>query len=78
MSVGSMVDQSLIIMVVGLTIVFLFLMILIFFVNFNQKIVAKFGWDKEPEPEKKKAPSGDNKAVVAAIGAAVSKYKESK
>jgi len=76
--VNELIRQSLIIMVVGLSIVFLFLIILILSVNLSHAIIHKFGWDIENKTGEKGSSSGGDPNIPAVIGAAVSRFRSEK
>ena len=78
MPISELIRQSLIIMVVGLSIVFLFLIILIISVNLSHAIIHKFGLDIEDKPENKGSSSGDDQNIPVVIGAAVSRFRAEK
>ena len=78
MTIAEMFDQSLILTLLGMGVVFSFLVILICFMNLLRVVVHAFGWDKE-EPKAEAtvsaAPAVDQKAVVAAIATALHEKK---
>lgn len=77
MPVSELIRQSLVIMVVGLSIVFLFLIILILSVDLSHTIIHKFGLDKEEKPTNDSSSRGDPNIPVV-IGAAVSRFRSKK
>jgi len=76
----NLVIESLKFMVLGMGIVYLLLALIVFLTTLQAKIVAKYFPDKPTTPAGVKsntpASSGDDGAVVAAIVAAVTKYKK--
>ena len=76
----NLVIESLKFMVLGMGIVYILLALIVFLTNLQAKIVAKYFPDK---PQKSvgiksniSSPSTDDGAIVAAIVAAVTKYKK--
>ncbi len=80
MTIMEMLGQSGILTVLGMGIVFSFLVILIICVTLLGKLVHALKWDKdvtEPKPAVKAAGgSTNNAAVTAAISAAVNEYRK--
>ncbi|MCI7397170.1 OadG family protein [Treponema sp.] len=75
MTISEMLSQSGILTLLGMGVVFSFLIIMIFAMTGLHAVIHALGWDKE---EKKDAPSApaaapaaDNGAIIAAIAAAV-------
>mgnify|MGYP003480611595 FL=1 len=75
MTISEMLSQSGILTLLGMGVVFSFLIIMIFVMTGLHAVIHALGWDKE---EKKDAPSApaaapaaDNGAIIAAIAAAV-------
>ena len=75
MTISEMLSQSGILTLLGMGVVFSFLIIMIFAMTALHAVIHALGWDKE---EKKDAPSApaaapaaDNGAIIAAIAAAV-------
>lgn len=75
MTISEMLSQSGILTLLGMGVVFSFLIIMIFAMAGLHAVIHALGWDKE---EKKDAPSApaaapaaDNGAIIAAIAAAV-------
>ena len=76
MTIPEMLGQSATLTLLGLCVVFAFLIVLILFMKLTHFIVRTFGWDKEKKedtPVAAAAPAGggQDQAVVAAIAAAV-------
>lgn len=74
MTIAEMLNQSIILTLLGMGVVFSFLIILIVFMNLLRLCVHAAGWDKE-EPKAdatvSAAPAVDQKAIVAAIATAL-------
>jgi len=84
MTITEMFGQSVYMTVLGMGIVFSFLIILIVFMNLVARLVKAMGWDADVQaPIAGGASSASlsgaagNAAVVAAIGAAVNEYRKS-
>jgi oxaloacetate decarboxylase gamma subunit len=87
MTTAEMFGQSAVLTLLGMGVVFSFLIILIIAITCMGKIVHSLGLDKEPEPPKKAlapvavaAPVGGANptiAITAAISAAVTEYRKS-
>ena len=78
MSIGEMLGQSAVLTLLGMCVVFSFLIILIGCMNLLRAFVKAKGWDKEEKAEVSSAPvaaasapSVDTNAIVAAIATAV-------
>jgi oxaloacetate decarboxylase gamma subunit len=75
-----MLEQSALLAVFGMAIVFLFLWIMIICVDLTGKLIRKTGWDKDIaalETAPSKHPGGtENANIVAAITAAVHEYRK--
>lgn len=74
MTIGDMLGQSAILTVLGMCVVFAFLIIMIGFMHLLRIVVHALKLDKEaPKPENvaPAAPAVDQKAVVAAIATAI-------
>jgi oxaloacetate decarboxylase gamma subunit len=80
MTIGEMFGQSTILTVLGMTVVFVFLWLMIICMNGLAQLVHKMGWDKDIQPSKKDTPKTTSGAaspeVTAAISAAVTEYRE--
>ena len=75
MTIPVMLGQSGILTLLGMCVVFSFLIVLILFMKLTNLIVRSFGWDKQkkedvPAPAATPA-GGQDQAVVAAIAAAI-------
>ena len=80
MTITEMLQQSGILTVLGMAVVFSFLCVLVFSVNLMSKIIRKFGWDNDIEAQKNE-PSGKKdktvpREVVAAVTAAIAEYRK--
>jgi oxaloacetate decarboxylase gamma subunit len=75
-----MLEQSAILTVLGMAVVFIFLWIMIICMNLSGKAIHKFGLDKDVQPPASSpaAPAGTPPQVTAAISAAVNEYQNSK
>jgi oxaloacetate decarboxylase gamma subunit len=84
MTIVDMLEQSGVLTLLGMGIVFLFLVILIISVTLAGKVIHGIGWDKDVlEPAKAPAAAavpasggGNQAAVTAAISAAVTEYRK--
>ena len=74
MTIAEMLNQSIVLTLLGMGVVFSFLIILIGFMNILRLVVHAAGWDKQ-EPKavatSSAAPAVDQKAIVAAIATAL-------
>lgn len=74
MTINDMLGQSALLTLLGMSVVFGFLIIMIIFMTITAKIIKKLGLDKDAAPAKgsgaKKAPAQNTAAVVAAIATA--------
>jgi oxaloacetate decarboxylase gamma subunit len=81
MSILEMFEQSAILTVLGMTVVFAFLWIMIICVNMVGKAIHKMGLDKDagqPPAYTPAARTGTSPQITAAITAAVKEYRENK
>jgi oxaloacetate decarboxylase gamma subunit len=79
MTILEMLEQSSILTVLGMTVVFAFLWIMIVCVNLMGKAIHKMGLDKDveqPPAYSTAAGTGTPPQVTAAISAAVKEYRE--
>lgn len=80
MTIAEMFGQSGVLTLLGMAVVFAFLIVLIICVTLVGKLVAAMGWDsdvKSPKPAYVPgARASDDAAVVAAIGAAVNEHRK--
>lgn len=75
MTINDMLGQSALLTLLGMSVVFGFLIIMIIFMTITAKIIKKLGLDKDAAPAKgsgakKAAPAQNTAAVVAAIATA--------
>ena len=74
MTIAEMLNQSIVLTLLGMGVVFSFLIIMIGFMNILRLLVHAAGWDKEEpkaEATSSAAPAVDQKAIVAAIATAL-------
>ena len=80
MTIMVMLQQSGILTVLGMAVVFVFLWIMIVCVNLTAKLIHKLGWDKDIEQSKHHPPQKSGGTVspeiTAAISAAVMEYQK--
>ena len=80
MTIIEMLKQSGILTVLGMTVVFVFLWIMVICINITGKLIHKMGMDKDLEQSKNAIykPQGDNKKseVTAAITAAITEFRK--
>jgi sodium pump decarboxylase gamma subunit len=80
MTVIEMLEQSALLVVLGMAIVFVFLWFMILCVNVTAKLVHKMGWDKDvrqsPNAPSKNTSGAAKTEVIAAIAAAVMEYQK--
>jgi oxaloacetate decarboxylase gamma subunit len=80
MTILEMLEQSTILTVLGMAVVFLFLWLMIICINLTGKLIHKMNWDKDVSPSETtppKHPEGTaNSNVIAAISAAVQEYRK--
>ncbi|GHV96589.1 hypothetical protein AGMMS50293_29090 [Spirochaetia bacterium] len=78
MTIVEMLEQSGILTLLGMGIVFSFLIILIISITLVGKLIHALGVDKDVSAPTKSAPAsgGNNAAVTAAITAAVNEYQK--
>jgi oxaloacetate decarboxylase gamma subunit len=80
MTILEMLEQSAVLTVLGMAVVFLFLWVMIICISLTGKLVHKAGWDKDIPPSgtmPSKHPDGTAKSnVIAAISAAVREYRK--
>ena len=79
MTIIEMLKQSGILTVLGMTVVFAFLWIMVICINITGKLVHKLGWDKDLE-QSAAAPSnvktGQKQEITAAITSAITEYRK--
>ena len=73
MTITTMLQQSLLLTLLGMGVVFTFLIIMICFMTLSSKVIKALKLDKEDAPKGASAPAANaqDNAVVAAIAAAV-------
>ena len=80
MTILEMLEQSAVLTVLGMAVVFAFLWIMIICINLTGKLVHKMGWDKDieqPKYEPPKSSSGTVKPeIITAISAAVTEFRK--
>jgi oxaloacetate decarboxylase gamma subunit len=80
MTIAEMMGQSVILTILGMTVVFVFLWIMIICINGVGKLVHLLGWDKDVQPPKneaqKNAAGTVKPEITAAITGAVTEYRK--
>ena len=83
MTIIEMFGQSGVLTLLGMAVVFAFLIILVLFMNLVAKIIHALGWDVEKNasngtsaPSAANASGGNNAATVASVTAAVNEYRK--
>jgi oxaloacetate decarboxylase gamma subunit len=80
MTIIEMLEQSAILTVLGMGVVFFFLWVMIICISLTGKLVHKIGWDKDVQPAgiapSKQPDKTANSNVVAAISAAVQEHQK--
>ena len=80
MTILEMLQQSTILTVLGMAVVFMFLWLMIISVSFMAKLIHKMGWDKDIEQPVYQPPQKSNEtmspAITAAITAAITEYQK--
>jgi oxaloacetate decarboxylase gamma subunit len=78
MTIFEMLEQSTLLTVIGMAVVFAFLWIMIICINATAKLVHKMGWDKDAPPETQAPKSTGKKTaeITAAISAAVTEHRK--
>jgi len=77
MNIGEMFGQSAELTMLGMGVVFGFLIVLVICITIAGRVIHALGRDREAVPAAlpaRAAPAGNDKAVIAAIGAAVTQY----
>jgi oxaloacetate decarboxylase gamma subunit len=72
----NLVIEGLKFMGLGMGTVFLFLIIMIFFMNIMSTVIHKFFPEPHQSPDAQAAPKKDNKNVIAAITAAIAHHRQ--
>jgi oxaloacetate decarboxylase gamma subunit len=77
MTIVEMLEQSAILTILGMTVVFAFLWIMIICINCVGKVIHKLGLDKDvQQAHSPPAKAGTHPQVAAAITAAVNEYRK--
>jgi oxaloacetate decarboxylase gamma subunit len=80
MTIFEMLEQSAVLTVLGMAIVFLFLWIMIICISLTGNLVHKIGWDKDVQPSEvapSKPPDRTAKSnIIAAMSAAVREHRK--
>jgi oxaloacetate decarboxylase gamma subunit len=80
MTIGEMLEQSAILTILGMAVVFVFLWIMIICMNGLGRMVHKMGWDKDIQLPEKSVPKNTggtgSPELTAAISAAVTEYRK--
>jgi len=80
MTIMVMLQQSAVLTVLGMAVVFAFLWLMIICMNFTAKLIHKLGWDKDIEQQKYQMPQEQSVTVppeiTAAISAAIMEYQK--
>lgn len=78
MTIMEMLGQSGILTLLGMAVVFVFLWIMIIFVNLTGKVIHRMGLDKDVDDKAPVSPAaGVSPGIIAAITAAVNEYRKS-
>ncbi len=72
----NLIGESIKFMVLGMGVVFLFLLVLIQVVKLQAKIIGKYFPDEEPQTEPKASSNSDESQRIAAIIAAVTEFRK--
>ena len=80
MTITEMLQQSMILTVLGMAVVFVFLWLMVFCVNITAKVIHKLGLDKDIEqpvyqPPRKTGGTASPE-IIAAITAAITEYQK--
>jgi oxaloacetate decarboxylase gamma subunit len=79
-TIGEMFGQSAILTVLGMTVVFAFIWLMVLCMGVFARLINRFGWDKDIKTTKKGIPANTGNAiepeVVAAISVAVTEYRK--
>ncbi|MDR0628464.1 MAG: OadG family protein [Treponema sp.] len=82
MTIGEMLEQSALLTVLGMTVVFVFLWFMIICMNATAQLVHKMGWDRDIQqsqnilPPKNVSGATATPEITAAIMAAVTEYRK--
>ena len=72
----SSIEQGLVLMLVGVSVVFIFLVLLVFIIKIMSFIVLRFFPEKEEPPKKPSGGAGNRDAEIAAAIAAATAYSK--
>ena len=80
MTIFEMLQQSSILTILGMTVVFVFLWVMIVCINLTGKLIHKIGWDKDIEQSKyqpsQRSSGTAPSEITAAISAAVTEHQK--
>ncbi|MDR0707188.1 MAG: OadG family protein [Treponema sp.] len=80
MTIFEMLEQSAVLTILGMAVVFCFLWLMIICVNLMSRLVHKMGWDKDIPPSETVPPKRPGETakpdVIAVISAAVRDYRK--
>ena len=77
MTIMEMLQQSAVLTVLGMAVVFAFLAIMIFCIDLTGKLIRKAGLDKDISEDKQTVPDKEVKPeIIAAISAAITEYRK--
>jgi oxaloacetate decarboxylase gamma subunit len=76
LTIFEMLEQSMILTVLGMLVVFVFLWIMIILVNLTGKAIHNMGLDKDLKESPVSSRAGTPPQVIAAIGAAVKEHRK--
>ena len=80
MTIMVMLQQSAVLTILGMAVVFIFLWLMIVCVNLTARLIHKLGWDKDMKQPKHHPPQKPNGTVTpeitAAISAAIMEYQK--
>jgi oxaloacetate decarboxylase gamma subunit len=77
MTISTMFGQSFVVMLLGVAVVFGFLILLILAITVTGKVIHALGLDREAKPAPAAMPvNGLDNGIVAAIGAAIKTYRK--
>jgi oxaloacetate decarboxylase gamma subunit len=80
MTIGEMFGQSVVLTVLGMTVVFAFIWLMIICMGVFARLIKRLGWDKDAPSAKREIPANTGETIapeiVAAISAAVMEYRK--
>ncbi|MDR2071798.1 MAG: OadG family protein [Treponema sp.] len=80
MTILEMLEQSAILTLLGMAVVFAFLWLMIVCVNLTRSFIHRMGWDRDIEGQQNEFPKGAGKTAdpttAAAISAALTEYRK--